>query len=103
VILTARHELLATAESLPIHVLRGPDIMARTMAENHPSLKRGDAFLHNSPYHGCTHPADHSILVPVVDDDGIHASPCWPRPPGDCATAADHYMGAAKGRLCEAR
>jgi N-methylhydantoinase B len=26
VILTAKHELLATAESLPIHVLRGPDI-----------------------------------------------------------------------------
>ena len=36
VILTARHELLATAESLPIHVLRGPDTMARTMVENHP-------------------------------------------------------------------
>src|ERR1700752_1013864 len=72
VILTAQHELLATAESLPIHVLCGPDIMARTMTEYHPVLKRGDAFLHNSPYHGCTHPADHSILVPVIDDAGVH-------------------------------
>ena len=71
-ILTAQHELLAVAESLPIHVLSGPDIMARSMAEFHPVLKRGDAFLHNSPYHGCSHPADHTIIMPVIDDDGVH-------------------------------
>jgi N-methylhydantoinase B len=71
-ILTADHELVAVAESLPIHVLSGPDIMAASMQEFHPELKRGDAFLHNSPYHGCSHPADHTILVPVIDDDGIH-------------------------------
>jgi N-methylhydantoinase B len=71
-IVSADHELVSVAESLPIHVLSGPDMMARTMAEFHPDLKRGDAFLHNSPYHGCSHPADHTILVPVIDDDGIH-------------------------------
>ncbi|MBM3484401.1 MAG: hydantoinase B/oxoprolinase family protein [Alphaproteobacteria bacterium] len=71
-IVTGTHELLATAESLPIHVLAGPDMMARHMAETHPSLKRGDAYLHNSPYHGCSHPADHTLLVPVIDDDGRH-------------------------------
>ena len=71
-ILTARHELLAVAESLPIHVLSGPDIMARSMVGFHPQLRRGDAFLHNSPYHGCSHPADHTIIMPVIDDDGVH-------------------------------
>ncbi|MBO6782792.1 MAG: hydantoinase B/oxoprolinase family protein [Alphaproteobacteria bacterium] len=71
-ILTADNDLAAVAESLPIHVLSGPDIMAQTMKDNHPELKRGDAFLHNSPYHGCSHAADHTILVPVIDDDGIH-------------------------------
>ena len=71
-IVTADHQLLAAAESLPIHVLSGPDLMARYMKETHPVLRRGDAFLHNSPYHGCSHPADHTILVPVVDDDGAH-------------------------------
>ena len=98
VILTARHELLATAESLPIHVLRGPDIMARTMAENHPVLKRGDAFLHNSPYHGCTHPADHSILVPVIDDAGVHRFTVLAKAhQADCGNALPTtYMGAAK-------
>ncbi|MBT3401641.1 MAG: hydantoinase B/oxoprolinase family protein, partial [Rhodospirillaceae bacterium] len=71
-IVTANHELLTATESLPIHVLSGPDIMAAWMCEVHPDLKRGDAFLHNSPYHGCSHPADHTILVPVFDDAGIH-------------------------------
>ena len=71
-IVTADNELLAAAESLPIHVLSGPDLMAAAMHEFHPVLKRGDAFLHNSPYHGCSHPADHTILVPVMDDDGRH-------------------------------
>ena len=36
VVLTAEHELLAAADSLPIHVLRGPEIMTRTMTDNHP-------------------------------------------------------------------
>ena len=97
VVLTAGHELLATAESLPIHVLRGPDRMARTMVENHPRLTRGDAFLHNSPYHGCTHPADHSILVPVIDDDGVHRFTVLAKGhQADCGNALPTtYMGAA--------
>ena len=71
-ILAADNSFVAADESLPVHVLSGPDIMARHLKEFHPELKRGDAFLNNSPYHGCSHPADHTILVPVVDDDGIH-------------------------------
>jgi N-methylhydantoinase B len=71
-IVTADCELLTAADSLPIHVLSGPDLMARAMKEFHPVLKPGDAFLHNSPYHGCSHAADHTILVPVFDDSGVH-------------------------------
>lgn len=71
-IVTAECELLAVAESLPIHVMAGPDLMARAMQRFHPELRRGDAFLHNSPYHGNSHPADHTILVPVIDDAGVH-------------------------------
>ncbi|MFL2654692.1 MAG: hydantoinase B/oxoprolinase family protein [Alphaproteobacteria bacterium] len=71
-ILTSDHQLLAVAESLPIHVLSGPDIMAASMVDFHPNLKKGDAFLHNSPYHGCSHPADHTIIMPVIDDEGVH-------------------------------
>ena len=68
-ILTSDHKLLSVAESLPIHVLSGPDIMAASMVEFLKKLKKGDAFLHNSPYHGCSHPADHTIIMPVIDDD----------------------------------
>lgn len=71
-IVTGDCRLLATAESIPIHVLSGPDLMARSMKELHPDLKPGDAFLHNSPYHGCSHPADLSILVPIFDGKGRH-------------------------------
>lgn len=103
VVLTADHALLATAESLPIHVLRGPDRMARTMKENHPAPKRGDAFLHNSPYHGCTHPADHSILIPVIDDDGVHRFTVLAKGhQADCGNALPTtYMGAARDVYAE--
>ena len=71
-IVTKDCELLTAEESLPIHVLSGPDLMAHSMHEFHPNLKRGDVFLHNSPYHGDSHPADHTLLMPVIDDDGVH-------------------------------
>lgn len=71
-LMTAGDELLAMAESLPIHVIAGPGIQARSMRELYPELRRGDAFLHNSPYLGNSHAADFCILVPVIDDDGVH-------------------------------
>src|SRR4029078_1030654 len=71
-VVTAGNELLVSTDSLPIHVLSGPDRMAATMREFHPELKRSDAFLHHSPYHGGSHAADHTILVPVIDEAGVH-------------------------------
>ncbi|MCP8894736.1 hydantoinase B/oxoprolinase family protein [Shinella daejeonensis] len=71
-ILTADCDLLSAAEGLPIHTLCGPDMMARWMLTFHPNLKRGDAFLHNSPYHGNSHAADQVVLVPVFDDEEVH-------------------------------
>jgi N-methylhydantoinase B len=71
-VVTANHELLVMAESLPIHVMSGPDLMSRWLAEYHPDPKRGDAYLHNSPYHGNSHAGDHCVMVPVLDDDGRH-------------------------------
>ena len=71
-ILTGGDEMLAMAESLPIHVMSGPDLIARYLKEMHPELRRGDAFLHNSPYHGNSHAADWCVVVPVIDDEGRH-------------------------------
>jgi N-methylhydantoinase B len=71
-ILTAQHELVLCAESLPIHMMSGPDLISQAIIKRHPILRRGDAFLHNSPYSGNSHAADHSMLVPVVDEEGKH-------------------------------
>jgi N-methylhydantoinase B len=71
VVLTADCKMLAAAESLPNHTLIGPDLMCQAVLKHHPVMKRGDCFLHNSPYEGNSHAADHCMIVPVVDDDGI--------------------------------
>ena len=58
-LVSARDELVASADHVPrVHQHRH----LRTL---HPDLAEGDAFLHNDPYDGNTHAADHTILVPV--------------------------------------
>jgi N-methylhydantoinase B len=71
-IVSPDHQLVMGAESLPIHMMSGPDLISRAVQEAHPAFAAGDAFLHNSPYTGNSHAADHSLLVPVVDADGVH-------------------------------
>ena len=71
-IVTNRDELLIGAESLPIHMMSGPDLIAKAIRRHHPHVRRGDAFIHNSPYDGNSHAADHTLFAPVVDDAGIH-------------------------------
>jgi N-methylhydantoinase B len=64
VIITHDNQLLATAEGLPVHIF-GAHLQSAAMCRLHPELAEGDAFLHNDPYLGNTHAADHTILVPV--------------------------------------
>jgi N-methylhydantoinase B len=63
-IVTAGNELLACAEGLPIHVI-GSQYLTEAMQRFHPVIREGDAFLHNDPYNGNTHHADHTLLAPV--------------------------------------
>ncbi|MGH6954293.1 MAG: hydantoinase B/oxoprolinase family protein, partial [Alphaproteobacteria bacterium] len=102
-VVTADHELVTAAECYPIHVLRGADLMARAMKRFHPRLKRGDAFLHNSPYHGNSHSADHTILVPVIDDEGTHRFTVLAKAhQADCGNALPTtYMGGARDVYAE--
>lgn len=58
------HDLLSAPGGIPVHVY-GSSLVAQSMAEMHPDFKEGDAFLHNDPYMGNTHAADHTLLVPV--------------------------------------
>ena len=105
VVLTADCRLLASAESLPIHTLIGPDIMCETVRMYHPKLQAGDCFIHNSPYEGNSHAADHCLIVPVVDEGGIlrffvlakaHQADCGnSRPTTYMGHAADVYEEGA--------
>jgi N-methylhydantoinase B len=63
-LLTAQNELLAAAEGIPVHVF-GSGLLGRAMTQLHEDLSPGDAFLHNDPYNGNSHAADHAILVPI--------------------------------------
>lgn len=69
-LITGDNRLLASAEGLPVHVI-GMEFVAEAMTRLHDDIQDGDAFLHNDPYLGNTHPADHVILVPVIVD-GVH-------------------------------
>lgn len=69
-ILTPGDEMLACAESLPIMTLSGPELVLPWLRQFHPEIRRGDAFLHNSPYHGNSHTGDHGVYAPVCDEHG---------------------------------
>lgn len=63
-ITTADNELFATAEGLPAHTY-GLNLQTAAMCRFHADLAEGDAYLHNDPYSGNSHPADHTLIVPV--------------------------------------
>jgi N-methylhydantoinase B len=92
-----RDEMVAATRSIPIHVMSGPELLVASMRRFHPVVRRGDAFLHNSPYHGNSHAADHTLLVPVVDDDGVHRFTVVAKAhQADCGNAepTTYYTGA---------
>lgn len=63
-LITGDNRLLSTAEGLPVHVI-GTEFLGEAMCDLHDDIAAGDAFLHNDPYLGNTHSADHTILVPI--------------------------------------
>ena len=69
-ILTADDELVTAADGLPVHVF-GASLQSKAMRELHDDLTEGDAFLHNDPYLGNSHAADHTLLAPIFID-GVH-------------------------------
>ena len=66
-IVSSEDELLAIAAGLPMHVYGG-GLQAASMRRNHPEFREGDAFVHNDPYDGNSHAADHTVLVPVFHE-----------------------------------
>ena len=95
-IVTADDQLLSSADGLPIHVLGGGRQTA-SMREFHQDLAPGDAFLHNDPYLGNTHTADHTILVPVFCGGTHLFTVCAKAHQADCGNSdPSTYMPFAK-------
>jgi N-methylhydantoinase B len=95
-LITSDNELLASAEGLPVHVI-GTEFLAEAMTELHPDFADGDAFLHNDPYIGNTHPADHAILAPVFFEGEHVFTACAKSHQADCGNALPTtYMPGAR-------
>ncbi len=63
-ITTADNELFATAEGLPIHTY-GLNLQTAAVCKYHDDIAEGDVYLHNDPYEGNSHAADHTLIAPV--------------------------------------
>lgn len=64
-------DVLTFPAGFPVHV-GGSSLTAKALLEIHGhDLMAGDAYLNNSPYHGNTHAADHTIMVPVMYDEEV--------------------------------
>ena len=81
------------AEGLQAHVL-GAGLQTRWMAELHPDMTEGDAFLHNDPYLGNTHAADHTLLVPVFVDGEHFLTVSAKAHQADCGNSAPTHLHA---------
>ena len=61
-------------------------------------LAEGDAFLHNDPYLGNTHTADHTILVPVFIEGEHVFTACAKAHQADCGNADAQHLHAVRAR-----
>jgi N-methylhydantoinase B len=82
-IVAADDQLLAAAEGLQVHVL-GAGLQTASMRELH---AEGDAFIHNDPYLGNTHTADHTLLVPVFAEGEHVFTACAKAHQADCGNS----------------
>jgi N-methylhydantoinase B len=85
-LVTADNQLLTAAEGAPVHVL-GSHFLTEAMCELHDDLAEGDAFLHNDPYLGNTHHADHTIIVPVFVEGRHLFTACAKAHQADCGNS----------------
>ena len=64
--------LVANAPHMPVH-LGSMSASVRAVIQAQPQLRRGDAWLINSPYHGGTHLPDMTVVTPVFIGAGPSA------------------------------
>lgn len=85
-LVTADNQLLCPGEGLPVHIF-GSALQSQSMCDVHKDLAPGDAFLHNDPYMGNTHPADHMIMCPVFVNGEHLFTTCAKAHQADCGNS----------------
>lgn len=62
--------LIANAPHIPVHLGSMGESIKEVLRRNRDSLRPGDVYAINDPYHGGTHLPDVTVVTPVFDDDG---------------------------------
>ena len=62
--------LIANAPHMPVHLGSMGESIKTVIRENSASMRPGDVFMLNDPYHGGTHLPDVTVITPVFDDAG---------------------------------
>jgi 5-oxoprolinase (ATP-hydrolysing) len=58
-------QLIANAPHMPVHLGSMSESIRTVIRENRASMKRGDVYVLNDPYHGGTHLPDVTVITPV--------------------------------------
>lgn len=95
-LVTGDNRLLCAAEGAPVHIF-GSSLQTQSMCDLHDDLANGDVFLHNDPYLGNSHAADHMYMAPVIVD-GVHLfTACAKAHQADCGNSiASTYHATAR-------
>jgi 5-oxoprolinase (ATP-hydrolysing) len=62
--------LIANAPHMPVHLGSMGESIAMVAARNAGTMRPGDVYMLNDPYHGGTHIPDVTVVTPVFDDAG---------------------------------
>jgi 5-oxoprolinase (ATP-hydrolysing) len=63
-------DLIANAPHIPVHLGSMGESVSSIIAQFGDTLRPGDVYLLNSPYHGGTHLPDITVVTPVFDEKG---------------------------------
>lgn len=66
----ARGNLIANAPHIPVHLGSMGESIKEVLHRNAGTMRPGDVYAINDPYHGGTHLPDVTVVTPVFDEDG---------------------------------
>lgn len=69
-IFDAQGQLIANAPHMPVHLGSMGESIKTVMRDNAGSMRPGDVYMLNDPYHGGTHLPDVTVISPVFDEAG---------------------------------